>query len=179
MAGVANIGSDLNWTGHLFGQANWYALGRLSWDHQLSSEKIAEEWLRMSFGNDQSLVSDAKKMMLSSREILVDYMNPLGLHHIMATGHHYGPGPWVGNLSRPEWNPVYYHKADSVGVGFDRTSTGSNALSQYKPQVAAQWNNMQTTDEKYCFGFIMCPGIQNEKRQYTWDELCKHTTRGG
>lgn len=179
IAGVANIGSDLNWTGHPFAQANWFALGRLSWDHQLSSEKIAEEWLRMSFGNDQNLVADAKKIMLSSREIMVDYMNPLGLHHIMSTGHHYGPGPWVSNLSRPEWNPVYYHKADSIGIGFDRTATGSNALEQYKPAAAAQWNNLKTIDEKYLLWFHHVPWKHTMKSgNNLWEELCKKYNQG-
>jgi alpha-glucuronidase len=173
MAGVANIGSDINWTGHPFGQANWYALGRLSWNHELSSEQIADEWLRMSFTNDASFVKDAKKIMLSSREILVDYMNPLGLHHIMATGHHYGPGPWVSNLSRPEWNPVYYHKADSLGIGFNRTSTGSNALSQYKPETAAAWADASTIDEKYLLWFHHVAWNQPMKSgRSLWNELC-------
>ena len=173
MAGVANIGSDINWTGHPFAQANWYALGRLSWNHDLSSEQIAEEWLRMSFTNDASFVNDAKKIMLSSREILVDYMNPLGLHHIMATGHHYGPGPWVSNLSRPEWNPVYYHKADSAGIGFNRTSSGSNALSQYKPEAAAAWTNSSTIDEKYLLWFHHVAWNYSMKSgRSLWNELC-------
>jgi len=173
MAGVSNIGSDINWTGHPFAQANWYALGRLSWDYNLSAEKIADEWLRMSFTNDAVFVKDARKMMLSSREILVDYMNPLGLHHIMATGHHYGPGPWVSNLSRPEWNPTYYHKADSMGIGFNRTPTGSNALSQYKPDAAKAWADASTIDEKYLLWFHHVAWNQPMKSGRTlWDELC-------
>ncbi len=173
MAGVANIGSDINWTGHPFGQANWYALGRLSWDHKLTSEQIADEWLRMSFTNDAAFIRDTKKMMLSSREILVSYMNPIGLHHIMATGHHYGPGPWVSNLSRPEWNPVYYHRADSAGIGFDRTVTGSNALSQYKPEAAKAWEDVTTIDEKYLLWFhhVSWNKKMNSGRSL-WNELC-------
>ena len=179
MAGVANIGSDINWTGHPFAQANWYALGRLAWDHQLSSEQIADEWLRMTFSNDEAFVATTKRLMLSSREILVDYMNPFGLHHIMATGHHYGPGPWVGNLSRPEWNPVYYHKADSAAVGFNRTTTGSNALAQYKPGAAAQWSNLKTIDEKYLLWFHHVPWNHTMKNGNTlWDELCKQYNQG-
>lgn len=153
MAGVANIGADINWCGHPFAQANWYALGRLSWDHRLSADTIADEWLRMSFTNNDTFVADVKRMMLASREIMVQYMNPLGLHHIMATGHHYGPGPWVKELSRPEWNPVYYHRADSFGIGFDRTITGSNALAQYKPEVVAQWADSNECDERYLLWF--------------------------
>lgn len=179
MAGVANIGSDINWTGHPFAQANWYALGRLSWDYHLSSDQIAEEWLRMSFINDADFVKDAKKIMLSSREIMVDYMNPLGLHHIMATGHHYGPGPWVSNLSRPEWNPTYYHKADSMGIGFNRTATGSNALAQYKPEAAKAWADESAIDEKYLLWFHHVAWNRTMKSGRTlWDELCYKYNRG-
>ncbi|CAN5473601.1 alpha-glucuronidase family glycosyl hydrolase [soil metagenome] len=179
MAGVANIGSDIDWTGHPFAQANWYALGRLSWDHQLTSEQIAEEWLRMTFSNDAAFVTDAKKMMLASREILVQYMNPLGLHHIMATGHHYGPGPWISNLSRPEWNPTYYHKADSIGIGFNRTATGSNALAQYKPEAAKAWADVNTIDEKYLLWFHHVGWTHTMKSGRTlWDELCYQYNSG-
>lgn len=173
MAGVSNIGTDINWTGHLFGQANWYALGRLAWNHELSSEGIANEWIRMSFSNDPVLVTDLSKMMLSSREILVNYMTPVGLHHIMATGHHYGPGPWVSNLNRPEWNPTYYHRADSMGIGFNRTATGSDALSQYHPEAAKQWKDPATCPEKDLLWFHHLPWNYTMKSGRTlWNELC-------
>lgn len=173
MAGVSNIGTDINWTGHLFGQANWYALGRLAWNHELSSEGIASEWIRMSFSNDPALVTDLSKMMLSSREILVNYMTPVGLHHIMATGHHYGPGPWVSNLNRPEWNPTYYHRADSMGIGFNRTATGSDALSQYHPEAAKQWKDPATCPEKDLLWFHHLPWNYTMKSGRTlWNELC-------
>lgn len=179
MAGVSNIGSDIDWTGHPFAQANWYALGRLSWDYNLSSEQIAEEWLRMTFSNDAAFVGDAKKMMLASREILVQYMNPLGLHHIMATGHHYGPGPWISNLSRPEWNPTYYHRADSAGIGFDRTATGSNALAQYKPEAAKAWADVNTIDEKYLLWFHHVGWNHTMKSgRNLWEELCYQYNNG-
>ncbi|MEO6231688.1 MAG: alpha-glucuronidase family glycosyl hydrolase [Ferruginibacter sp.] len=173
MAGVANIGSDINWTGHPFGQANWYALGRLSWDHSLSSEKIADEWLRMTFSNNLSFVTPVKQMMLNSRETMVNYMSPLGLHHIMATGHHYGPGPWVSNLARADWNPVYYHKADTAGIGFDRTVTGSNALSQYQPMAAKIWADSATCDERFLLWFHHVSWNHPMKSGRTlWEELC-------
>jgi alpha-glucuronidase len=179
MAGVSNIGSDINWTGHPFAQANWYALGRLGWDYNLSSAQIADEWLRMTFTNDTAFVKDAKKMMLSSREILVDYMNPLGLHHIMATGHHYGPGPWVSNLSRADWNPVYYHKADTLGIGFNRTITGSNAIAQYKPEAAKQWAESSTIDEKYLLWFHHVAWNEPMKSgRSLWNELCYQYNTG-
>lgn len=173
MAGVANIGSDINWCGHPFAQANWYCLGRLAWDYNLTSEQIADEWLRMTYSNDITFINPVKKIMLSSREILVNYMNPMGLHHIMGTGHHYGPAPWVKELSRPEWNPVYYHKADSIGIGFDRTATGSNALEQYLPEVRKQWENINTCDEKYLLWFHHVPWTYKTKSGRTlWNELC-------
>ncbi len=148
IAGVANIGNDLNWTGHPFAQANWYGFGRLAWNPYLDSEIIADEWLRSTFSNDENFVKPVKKMMIESREAVVNYMTPLGLHHIMDTGHHYGPGPWVSNLSRPEWNPTYYHKADKNGIGFDRSKMGTNATAQYTPEVEKLFDNLETCPEK-------------------------------
>lgn len=148
ITGVANIGTDVNWTGHPFAQANWYALGRLAWNHSLSAEKIADEWLRMTYSNHRAFIQTASKLMMESRDVFVQYSNPIGLHHIMGTGHHYGPAPWVNNLNRPDWNPVYYHKADSMGIGFNRTVTGSNALVQYHPEARKLWENMNTCEEK-------------------------------
>ena len=172
MAGVANIGNDINWCGHPFAQANWYALGRLAWDYDLTSETIADEWLRMTYSNDQAFVLAAKEIMLQSREILVKYMTPIGLHHIMATGHHYGPGPWVSNLSRADWNPVYYHKADSAGIGFDRTVSGSNALEQYNPAIQKEWGSTATIPEKYLLWFHHLPWNYKMKSGRTlWEEL--------
>lgn len=173
IAGVANIGNDINWTGHPFGQANWYALGRLAWDHQLTSDQIADEWIRMTYNNDRNFVADIKQLMLGSRETVVSYSNPIGLHHLMATGHHYGPGPWVNNLTREDWNPVYYHKADSAGIGFDRTAKGSNALSQYAPEARMQWEDVTTIDEKYLLWFHHVSWAHKMKSGRTlWNELC-------
>ncbi|WP_335965869.1 alpha-glucuronidase family glycosyl hydrolase [Galbibacter sp. PAP.153] len=157
MAGVANIGSDVNWTGHPFGQANWYGFGRLSWNPYLSAKTIANEWLRMTYSTNDEFVTPMIKMLLISRAAVVNYMTPLGLHHLMDTGHHYGPGPWVSNLSRPEWNPVYYHKADSLGIGFNRTPTGSNATAQYAKPVADTFNNLETCPEEYLLWFHHLP----------------------
>ncbi|MBF4472651.1 alpha-glucuronidase family glycosyl hydrolase [Flavobacterium sp. HJJ] len=153
IAGVANIGNDLNWTGHPFAQANWYGFGRLAWNPYLDSETIADEWLRCTFSNEDKFIRPVKNMMITSREAVVNYMTPLGLHHIMDTGHHYGPGPWVGNLSRPEWNPVYYHKADKNGIGFDRSQNGTNAVSQYAPEAAGIFDNVKTCPEEYLLWF--------------------------
>ena len=148
IAGVANIGNDLNWTGHPFAQANWYGFGRLAWNPYLDSEIIADEWLRSTFSNDENFIKPVKNMMIESREAVVNYMTPLGLHHIMDTGHHYGPGPWVSNLSRPEWNPTYYHKADKNGIGFDRSKTGTNATAQYALEVEKLFDNLETCPEQ-------------------------------
>ena len=173
IAGVANIGSDRNWTGHPFAQSNWYTLGRLAWDHNLSSEQIADEWIRQSFSNDKKFVGATKKMMLSSREIMVNYMTPLGLHHIMGTSHHYGPAPWVSNAGRADWNPVYYHKADSIGIGFDRTSKGSNAVAQYAPEVASVFENIKTCPEEYLLWFHHVPwNYKMRSGRSLWTELC-------
>lgn len=172
MAGVANIGSDLNWTGHPFAQANWYGFGRLAWNPELSSEKIAEEWLQQTFSKDSNFVKTISKIMLQSRESVVKYMTPLGLHHIMATNHHYGPGPWVNDLARPEWNPVYYHKADKNGIGFDRTSTGSNALAQYSPEIAQYYSDLKTCPEEYLLWFHHLPWDYKMKNgKILWDNL--------
>ncbi|UCD60746.1 MAG: alpha-glucuronidase [Flavobacteriaceae bacterium] len=153
MAGVANIGTDLNWTGHPFAQANWYGYGRLAWNPYLSSETIAEEWLRLTYTNDSAFVEPIKDLMIVSREAVVNYMTPLGLHHLMDTGHHYGPGPWVSDLSRPEWNPTYYHKGDKEGIGFDRTPSGSDATSQYAPEIAKIFNTPETCPPEYLLWF--------------------------
>ena len=153
MAGVANTGSDRNWTGSHFDQANWYAFGRLAWNPALSPQAIAREWAAQTFTRDPAALDTITAMMLGSREAVVRYMTPLGLGHVMATGHHYGPGPWVCNLERPDWNPCYYHRADKGGIGFDRTAAGSGALAQYAPQVAARWAEPAVTDPRYLLWF--------------------------
>lgn len=173
IAGVANIGSDINWTGHPFAQANWYALGRLAWDHNLSAETIAEEWIRQTFTNKNIFIDTLKKMMLNSREALVKYMTPLGLHHIMGYSHHYGPAPWYDQAARADWNPVYFHKADSAGIGFDRTAKGSNALAQYKPDVQKLFENLSTCPDTYLLWFHHVPwNYQMKSGRSLWEELC-------
>jgi alpha-glucuronidase len=152
IAGVANMGRDRDWTGSQFNQANWYAFGRLAWDHDLSASAIAEEWIRMTFTNQRRAVATIRSMMLTSREAVVSYMTPLGLAHIMATGHHYGPGPWA-DAGRPDWTPSYYHRADSLGLGFDRTTTGSNAVAQYFPPVRDRYGNRKTVPDSLLLWF--------------------------
>ncbi|WP_282111357.1 alpha-glucuronidase family glycosyl hydrolase [Maribacter stanieri] len=172
MAGVANIGTDLNWTGHPFAQANWYGFGRLAWDPNLNSGQIADEWIRATYTNDKAFVEPIKKMMLTSREAVVNYMNPLGLHHIFDTGHHYGPGPWVDDLGRPDWNPVYYHNADKNGIGFDRTTSGSNALEQYAPFLEKAYSNTNTIPEEYLLWFHHLPWDYKLKNgEILWDGI--------
>ena len=178
MAGVANIGTDRNWTGHPFGQANWYAFGRLAWNPYLNSTEIADEWIRMTFSKDEKFVQPVLKMMLESRENCVNYMTPLGLHHIMGRSHHHGPGPWVTG-GRPDWTAVYYHRADSIGVGFNRTQTGSNATSQYFQPVTDKFNNIETCPEEYLLWFHHVPWNYKMKSGNTlWDEICFHYNDG-
>jgi len=179
IAGVSNIGSDLNWTGHPFAQANWFGFGKLAWNPNLDAETIADEWLRCTFSNDDNFVKSIKKMMIDSRETVVNYMTPLGLHHIMATNHHYGPGPWVKNLSRPEWNPVYYHKADANGIGFDRSKKGTKATTQYFPEVEKEFDNLETCPEKYLLWFHHVSWDYRLKNGKTlWDGLAIQYQQG-
>ena len=179
IAGVANIGADRDWTGSTFDQANWYAFGRLAWDPGLSAESIAEEWARMTLSNDPSLVKPVVAMMMGSRETVVDYMTPLGLAGLMAHGHHYGPQPWDVSGNRDDWKAVYYHRADPNGVGFDRTSTGSNAVAQYAPPVAAQFESLEKTPEKFLLWFHRVPWDKRlPSGKSLWDELVIHYTRG-
>jgi alpha-glucuronidase len=179
MAGDANIGSDRNWCGSDFNQANWYAFGRLAWDPSLSSRAIAEEWVRMTFSNDPAFVQPVVDMMMGSREAAVDYMTPLGLLHLMGPGHHYGPAPWDASESRADWRPVYYHRADRHGIGFDRSSTGSNAVAQYAPPLAAQFNDVKQTPERYLLYFHHLPWDYRMRSGRTlWYELVAHYARG-
>ncbi|HTN39969.1 MAG TPA: alpha-glucuronidase family glycosyl hydrolase [Asticcacaulis sp.] len=172
MAGVSNVGDDRNWTGNDFSQADWYAFGRLAWDPEASSRDIAADWVKMTFSDDPAFVTPVVDMMMASRETAANYMTPLGLAHQMATGHHYGPGPWVCDLARPEWNPCYYAKADAKGIGFDRTKTGSDALAQYIPAAARQWADPKTMDERYLLWFHHLPWDFKVKSGRTlWDEL--------
>ena len=179
MAGVSNVGTDRDWAGSIFDQADWYAFGRLAWDPEGDPKQIASDWVRMTFSNDPALVAPVVNMMLRSREAVVDYMTPLGLAHIMATGHHYGPGPWISNLSRPEWNPVYYHHADANGIGFDRTATGSDALADYAPEVARRLADTTADDLKYLLWFHHLRWSDHLVSGRTvWDELTFRYSRG-
>ncbi|HET9863037.1 MAG TPA: alpha-glucuronidase family glycosyl hydrolase [Steroidobacteraceae bacterium] len=179
MAGVANIGTDRNWSGSHFDQANWYAFGRLAWDPQASARAIAEEWIRMTFSNDPAFVEPVLDMMMGSREAAVDYMTPLGLAHLMGTGHHYGPAPWVSDLKRPEWNPVYYHRADANGIGFERGPEGSNAVAQYAPKVAASFADPKKTPENLLLWFHHVSWDRKMASGHTlWDELVRHYDHG-
>ncbi len=153
MAGVSNVGVDRDWAGSIFGQADWYAFGRLAWDPQADPKQIATDWVRMTFSSDPRIVTPIVAMMMRSREAVVDYMTPLGLAHQMGTGHHYGPGPWINDLKRPEWNPVYYNHAGKDGIGFDRTAAGSDALADYAPEVAQRLADPNADDSRYLLWF--------------------------
>src|SRR5688572_10200220 len=179
IAGVANTGTDRNWTGHLLAQANWYAFGRLAWDHALSSAQIADEWTRMTFGHDATVVAPIEKMLPGSREGLLNSSMPSGLQRILPEGHHYAPGPWVDKLGRADWTSVYYHKADAQGIGFDRTATGSNALAQYAPELQKLWGNLDTCPENLLLWFHHVPWDHKMKSgRPLWDELCLRYQQG-
>lgn len=173
ISAVANIGEDTNWCGHHFAQANWYAFGRLAWNHQLSSNQIADEWIRMTFSDNSEFVEPVKNMMLNSRETIVDYMMPLGLHHIFAENHHYGPEPWLSEAGREDWTSVYYHKADSIGLGFNRTITGSDAVSQYFTPLNNIYNDISTCPENLLLWFHHVPwNYKMNDGKTMWDALC-------
>jgi len=173
IAGVANIGADRNWTGHPVGQANWYAFGRLAWDHTLSPAAIAEEWTRMTLTQEPAAVRSITQVLNESRSIYVRYTTPLGLHHIMGQNLHYGPEPWLAKSARPDWTAIYYHRADSVGLGFDRTANGSNALALYAPTLRQRWGNPATCPPDFLLWFHHLPwGQKLSTGRPLWDELC-------
>ena len=173
IAGVANIGDDVNWCGHHFSQANWYAFGRLAWDPFLKSERIAREWLRQTFTLDKGFVEPMQRVMMESREACVNYMMPLGLHHIFSFDHHYGPEPDGFKAEYPiEWCPVYYHKADAEGVGFNRSKTGSDAVSQYREPLNEIYNDLESCPEEYLLWFHHVPWNYQMKSGLTlWQEM--------
>jgi alpha-glucuronidase len=181
IAGVANTGSERNWSGSIFNQANWYAFGRLAWDPDLSARAIAAEWVAMTFTSDPRFVAPVVKLMLESRAAAVDYMTPLGLASQMAADTHFGPGPWVapGPGMPPAWSSVYYSRADASGIGFDRTATGSDAIAQYAPHVAAQWGNPAICPDDLLLWFHHLPWDYRMRSGRTlWDSLVLHYDRG-
>lgn len=174
IAGVANIGEDKNWCGHHFAQANWYAFGRLAWNHKLSADNIANEWLNLTFSDNENFVEPVKSLMLSSWETAVSYMMPLGLHHIFAWDHHYGPEPWCYfDWARPDWFPSYYHQASDKGIGFNRTESGSNAVSQYLSPLREEFNQIKTCPENLILWFHHVSWTYKmQNGQTLWDALC-------
>lgn len=181
ISGVANIGDDANWCGHPFSQANWYAFGRLAWNPSLTAEEIAHEWLVQTYENqDERFTKPVEMMMMTSREACVNYMMPLGLHHIFKFDHHYGPEPDGFIASYPlEWCPVYYHKADAQGVGFDRSSKGTDAVGQYPEPYRSLYDNIETCPEEYLLWFHHVPWTYKMKSGCTlWQELCMKYNMG-
>ena len=181
ISGVANIGDDANWCGHPFSQANWYAFGRLAWNPSLTAEEIAHEWLVQTYENqDEKFTKPVEMMMMTSREACVNYMMPLGLHHIFKFDHHYGPEPDGFIASYPlEWCPVYYHKADAKGIGFDRSSKGTDAVGQYPEPYRSQYDNIQTCPEEYLLWFHHVAWNYKMKSGSTlWQELCMKYNMG-
>lgn len=181
IAGVSNIGDDANWCGHPFSQANWYAFGRLAWNPSISSEEIAHEWLILTYGcKDERFTKPVEMMMLTSREACVNYMMPLGLHHIFKFDHHYGPEPDGFKAEYPlEWCPVYYHQADSNGIGFNRSSDGTDAVGQYPEPYRSLYDNLATCPEEYLLWFHHVPWNYRMKSGSTlWEELCMRYNMG-
>jgi alpha-glucuronidase len=179
VAGVANTGTDRNWTGHDFLQANWYAFGRLAWNPDLASRPIADEWIKMTLTRDPKVTAVITRIMLESHEAVVDYMTPLGLHHLMWGGHHYGPAPWWDTMARDDWNPTYYHKADTNGIGFDRTASGSNTVSQYFPPARRRFSDLKACPDEYLLWFHHVPwDYRMRSGRILWDEMAFHYQRG-
>jgi alpha-glucuronidase len=179
IAAVANTGTDRNWTGHDLLQANWYSFGRLAWDHEISAARIADEWIKMTFTREPEAVALLSGILLASHAAAVDYMTPLGLHHQMWGGHHYGPAPWWNAYERDDWNPTYYNKADARGLGFDRTKTGSDTVAQYFPPVRDRFSNLETVPEKYLLWFHHVAWDHRLKSGKTlWEELALRYQRG-
>jgi alpha-glucuronidase len=195
IAGVSNIGLDANWCGHDMAQANWYAYGRLAWNNNLKSEQIADEWIRQTFpalttahtGSTlyssewrENFLVPVKRMLLESREAVVNYMTPLGLHHIMSANGHYGPGPWwAPEKMRADWTPPYYHQANTNGIGFDRTKKGSDAVGQYHEPLASQFNDPASCPDMFLLWFHHLSWDYKMKNGHTlWDELCAHYDKG-
>ena len=179
IAGVSNIGTDRNWCGSLFDCANWYAFGKLAWNPGTSSRSIADQWVRMTFTNDPAFIEPVVDMMLSSWQACINYMTPLGLHHLMGRGHHYGPGPWVKGGPRADWTSVYYHRADSIGVGFDRSATGSHAVDQYFPPLNEIYGSAERIPEKYLLWFHRIEWDYTMRSgRSLWDELAHRYQAG-
>jgi len=195
IAGVSNVGLDTNWCGNQFAQSNWYAFGRLAWNDTLQSQQIADEWIKLTFYNDPSqkfgeenyaadwnknFLAPVKQMMLESREAAVNFMTPLGLHHIMSANGHYGPGPWWAPKGwRPDWTPPYYHQASTNGIGFDRTRKGSDAVDQYHEPLTSEFNDLSTCPENLLLWFHHLPWDYKMKDGNTlWDALCYHYEKG-
>ncbi len=172
IAGVANIGNDINWTGHPMAQANWFAFGKLAWNPQASSSTIADEWIRATYGNNETVVSTIADIMMSSWDASVAYMTPLGLHHLMGTSHHYGPAPWVRKMRRADWTPYYYHKSDENGIGFDRSTSGSNAVEQYAETLEKVYGDIDQCPEEFLLWFHHADWDHPMKSGRTlWEEL--------
>lgn len=179
MAGVSNVGSDRNWTRSHFDQANWYAFGRLAWDPEASAKTIARDWAALTFTADPDALDVIVDMMMQSREAVVNYMTPLGLTHLMGTGHHYGPAPWVDDLGRADWTPYYYHRATEDAIGFDRTASGSDAVAQYAEPLRERWSDVDKTPEELLLWFHRLPWDYEMKSGRTlWEELVRHYDLG-
>src|SRR5262249_5920941 len=178
MAGVANTGDDTNWCGHDFAQANWYAFGRLAWDPSLTADEVADEWIRMTWSDAPDVMAAIRDVMMRSREAYVDYTMPLGLHHLIG-GDHYAPMPEHSDPRRSDWSATTYHRADAAGIGYDRTSAGSNAVAQYRSPLREQWADPATVPERLLLWFHHLPWDRRLGSGRTlWEELVRHYGHG-
>lgn len=178
MVSVTNPGTDINWCGHHFSQSNWYAFGRLAWNPELSAKQIADEWTRMTFGNEERTVTTIRDLMMGSRETFVNYTMPLGLHHMIG-GDHYAPQPWNDRAARSDWTAVYYHQASAEGIGFDRTKKGDHAVEQYFPPVCEMFNDISKCPEKFLLWFHRCPwDYKTKSGKILWDAICAKYLEG-
>jgi alpha-glucuronidase len=180
IAGVANIGQDVNWCGSDFDQANWYVFGRLAWNPEATVKEVAKDWLKQTFSYNTMFVNEMSRVMMESREAVVNYMTPLGLHHLMGWSHHYGPEPWTDIPgARPDWLPKYYHNADSFGIGFDRSASGSNAVAQYAEPLRSMFDDPDLCPEKYLLWFHHLPwDYTMSNGRSLWNELCYKYSEG-
>jgi alpha-glucuronidase len=144
----------------------------------LNAERIADEWIRMTWGEAPALLVTMRTMMMDSREAYLDYTMPLGLHHLIG-GDHYAPMPENDRAPRPDWTAAYYHRAAADGIGFDRTRNGSGAVDQYHEPLNGRWNDRATCPERLLLWFHHRPWDDKMASGRTlWEELGHHYTHG-
>lgn len=181
IAGVSNVGDSEDWCGSEMAQANWYGFGRIASDPSLSKETIAREWLERTFTAAPEFTEPMTRVLMASHDAVVRYMMPLGLHHIFAGGHHYGPEPWCDPEGwREDWKPRYYHQASRDGIGFNRTTRGGSGNTRlYPDSLYLIYNNVETCPERLLLWFHHLPWTHRMHSGETlWDALCHQYDQG-